>query len=100
MFSLETGTLGHKGRCAGLTGLTGLTRLEEAGAKIVRVGKDVSMKVQANNVGTADQRRGKKLRGGVPKVEGGGEGGGRRADGAGGGAARPAAGGRERGAVG
>src|SRR5215470_164167 len=35
---------------------------EEAGAKIARVGKDVSMKVQANNVGTADQRREQMLR--------------------------------------
>jgi AcrR family transcriptional regulator len=34
----------------------------EAGAKISRVGKDVSMKVQANNVGTADQRREQMLR--------------------------------------
>jgi AcrR family transcriptional regulator len=43
-------------------GLTVLTGLEEAGAKIARVGKDVSMKVQANNVGTADKRREQMLR--------------------------------------
>jgi AcrR family transcriptional regulator len=36
--------------------------LEEAGAKIAPVGKDGSMKVQANNVGTADQRREQMLR--------------------------------------
>src|SRR6516162_4864427 len=54
MFSLETGTLAHK---AGNTWLTVLAGFDEADAKIARVGKDVSMKVQANNVGTADQRR-------------------------------------------
>jgi len=43
-------------------GLTALTGSEEAGAKIARVGKDVSMKVQANNVGTADKRREQMLR--------------------------------------
>src|SRR5215472_3327162 len=62
MFSLETGTLGHKGGRTGLPVLTVLTGLEEAGAKIARVGKDVSMKVQANNVATADQRREQMLR--------------------------------------
>jgi AcrR family transcriptional regulator len=51
MFSLETGTLVHKG-----------TDRIEAGAKIARAGKDVSMKVQASNVGTADQRRDQMLR--------------------------------------
>jgi AcrR family transcriptional regulator len=35
---------------------------KEAGAKIARVGKDVSMRVQANNAGTADQRREQMLR--------------------------------------
>jgi AcrR family transcriptional regulator len=35
---------------------------EEAGAKIAPVGKDVSMKVQANSAGTADQRREQMLR--------------------------------------
>src|SRR5690348_13690458 len=59
MFSLETDTLGHKGGC---TGLARLTELEEAGAKIARVGKDGSMKVRANNIGTADQRREQLLR--------------------------------------
>jgi AcrR family transcriptional regulator len=34
----------------------------EAGAKIALVGKDVSMRVQANNAGTADQRREQMLR--------------------------------------
>jgi len=43
-------------------GLTALTGSEEAGAKIARVGKDVSMKVQANNAGTADKRREQMLR--------------------------------------
>src|SRR5215467_4602342 len=46
MFSLETGTLVHK-----------CTDRIEAGAKIARLGKDVSMRVQANSAGTADQRR-------------------------------------------
>jgi AcrR family transcriptional regulator len=39
-----------------------LIGFEEAGAKIARVDKDGSMKVQANNVGTADQRREQMLR--------------------------------------
>src|SRR5215813_3605729 len=47
----------------------GLTGLEEAGAKISRVGKDVSMKVQANSVGTADQRREQMLRAAVEVIE-------------------------------
>src|SRR5947207_14638235 len=34
----------------------------ETGAKVARVGKDVSMRVQANNAGTADQRREQMLR--------------------------------------
>src|SRR5215510_4792706 len=59
MFSLETGTLGHK---AGGTGKARLAGFDEAGAKIASVGKDVSMKVQANNGGTADQRREQMLR--------------------------------------
>src|SRR5689334_719676 len=59
MFSLETDTLGQKGGC---TGLARLTELEEAGAKIARVGKDGSMQVRANHVGTADQRRDQMLR--------------------------------------
>jgi AcrR family transcriptional regulator len=65
MFSLETGTLGHKAGSARLTRLTGW---EEAGAKIAHVGKDVSMKVQANNVGTADQRREEMLRAAVDVI--------------------------------
>src|SRR6266704_4293574 len=51
MFSLETATLVHK-----------CTDRIEAGAKIALVGKDVSMRVQANNAGTADQRREQMLR--------------------------------------
>jgi AcrR family transcriptional regulator len=43
--------------------------LEEAGAKIAHVGKDVSMKVQANNVGTADQRREQMLRAALEVIE-------------------------------
>jgi AcrR family transcriptional regulator len=39
-----------------------LIGFEKAGAKIARVDKDGSMKVQANNVGTADQRREQMLR--------------------------------------
>src|SRR5215471_6150254 len=72
MFSLETGTLVHKGaahspgRPASRSGYAGDRALrrksEEAGAKIAPVGKDVSMKVQANNAGTADQRREQMLR--------------------------------------
>src|SRR6516162_11638593 len=66
MFSLETGTLAHK---AGWTSLTALTGLEEAGAKIAYVGKDGPMKVQANNVGTADQRREQMLRAALEVIE-------------------------------
>jgi AcrR family transcriptional regulator len=51
MFSLETGTLVHKCR----------DRIE-AGAEIALVGKDGSMRVQANSAGTADQRREQMLR--------------------------------------
>src|SRR5215472_5633150 len=51
MFSLETGTLVHK-----------CTDRKEQGAKIARVGKDVSMSLQANSAGTADQRREQMLR--------------------------------------
>src|SRR5215469_7795532 len=42
--------------------------LEEAGAKITPVGKDVSMKVRANNVGTADQRREQMLRAAIDVI--------------------------------
>src|SRR5215831_17639153 len=66
MFSLETGTLGHKAGCTGKARLAGF---DEAGAKIARVGKDGSMKVQANNVGTADQRREQMLRGALDVIE-------------------------------
>src|SRR6516162_11316287 len=66
MFSLETGTLGHK---AGSTLLIVVAGLDEADAKIARVGKDVSMKVQANNVGTADQRREQMLRAALEVIE-------------------------------
>jgi AcrR family transcriptional regulator len=66
MFSLETGTLGHKAGCAGTAGQAGF---EEAGAKIARVGKDVSMRVQANNAGTADQRREQMLRAALAVIE-------------------------------
>src|SRR6266581_4428437 len=60
MFSLETATLVHK-----------CTDRIEAGAKIALVGKDVSMKVQANNAGTADQRREQMLRAALdPEVAG------------------------------
>src|SRR5215831_4760911 len=72
MFSLETGTVVHKGaahspgRPASRSGYAGDRALrrksEEAGAKIAPVGKDVSMKVQANSAGTADQRREQMLR--------------------------------------
>src|SRR5499427_1034619 len=65
MFSLETGTLDHKAGSARLTRLTGW---EEAGAKIAHVGKDGSMKVQANNVGTADQRREQMLRAAIDVI--------------------------------
>jgi AcrR family transcriptional regulator len=41
----------------------------EAGAKIPRVGKDVSMKVQANNAGTADQRREQMLRAALEVIQ-------------------------------
>ena len=41
---------------------TGGAQSEEAGAKIAAVGKDESMKVRANNAGTADQRREQMLR--------------------------------------
>src|SRR6516165_6015605 len=51
MFSLETATLVHK-----------CTDRVELGAKIALVGKDVSMSVQANSAGTADQRREQMLR--------------------------------------
>src|SRR5262249_26393101 len=46
----------------------GLTGLEQAGAKIARVDKDVSMKVQANSVGTADQRREQMLRAAIEVI--------------------------------
>jgi AcrR family transcriptional regulator len=42
---------------------------EEAGAKIAPVGKDVSMKVQANNAGTADQRREQMLRAALEVIQ-------------------------------
>jgi len=45
-----------------------LTGLDEAGAKIARVGKDGSMKVQANNAGTADQRREQMLRAAIDVI--------------------------------
>ena len=41
----------------------------EAGAKIARVGKDVHMKVQANNAGTADQRREQMLRAALEVIQ-------------------------------
>jgi len=41
----------------------------EAGANIPRVGKDVSMKVQANNAGTADQRREQMLRAALEVIQ-------------------------------
>ena len=44
-------------------------KTEEAGAKIARVGKDVSMKVQANNAGTADQRREQMLRAALEVIQ-------------------------------
>jgi AcrR family transcriptional regulator len=43
--------------------------MEEAGAKIAPVGKDVSMKVQANNAGTADQRREQMLRAALEVIQ-------------------------------
>jgi len=46
----------------------GTTRLEVAGAKIARVDKDVSMKVQANSVGMADQRREQMLRAAIEVI--------------------------------
>jgi AcrR family transcriptional regulator len=42
---------------------------EEAGAKISPVGKDVSMRVQANNAGTADQRREQMLRAALEVIQ-------------------------------
>jgi AcrR family transcriptional regulator len=42
---------------------------EEADAKIAPVGKDVSMKVQANNAGTADQRREQMLRAALEVIQ-------------------------------
>jgi AcrR family transcriptional regulator len=44
-------------------------KTEEAGAKIARVGKDVYMKVQANNAGTADQRREQMLRAALEVIQ-------------------------------
>jgi AcrR family transcriptional regulator len=44
-------------------------KMEEAGAKIAPVGKDVSMKVQANNAGTADQRREQMLRAALEVIQ-------------------------------
>src|SRR5262249_24914944 len=74
---LETGTLDHKAGSARLTRLTGW---EEAGAKIAHVGKGGSMKVQPNNVVTADQRREQMLRAALDGIEGRGDDGGRIAD--------------------
>jgi AcrR family transcriptional regulator len=42
---------------------------EEADAKIAPVGKDVSMRVQANNAGTADQRREQMLRAALEVIQ-------------------------------
>jgi AcrR family transcriptional regulator len=42
---------------------------DEAGAKIAFVGKDVSMKVQANSAGTADQRREQMLRAALEVIQ-------------------------------
>jgi AcrR family transcriptional regulator len=44
-------------------------KTEEAGAKIAPVGKDVSMKVQASNAGTADQRREQMLRAALEVIQ-------------------------------
>jgi AcrR family transcriptional regulator len=41
----------------------------EAGARIAHVGKDVHMKVQANNAGTADQRREQMLRAALEVIQ-------------------------------
>jgi AcrR family transcriptional regulator len=68
----------HKGAAQGsAAGVTagvrrgpGIARkTKEAGAKIAHVGKDVSMKVQANNVGTADQRREQMLRAALEVIQ-------------------------------
>src|SRR5215469_9936970 len=78
MFSLETGTLVHKGAApvrssgvkAGVRRRPGDARKSlEAGAKIAPVGKDAYMKVQANNVGTADQRREQMLRAALEVIQ-------------------------------
>ena len=46
-----------------------MRKSEEPGAKIARVGKDVYMKVQANSVGTADQRREQMLRAALEVIQ-------------------------------
>src|SRR5215471_9906748 len=78
MFSLETGIVVHKGAAHGsVAGVTvgvrrgpgDAPRSVEAGAKIARVGEDVYMKVQANNAGTADQRREQMLRAALEVIQ-------------------------------